>query len=54
VVKYLAPRWQPCVNEDSDGPCYWNAETRGNGRGESFIIKGQRDGRHQVWTVKFR
>ena len=28
----------PCVEEDSPGPCYWDAARRGNGRGTSFIV----------------
>lgn len=27
---------RPCEREDSEG-CYWNARTRGNGAGQSFI-----------------
>ena len=27
-----------CAEEDSPGPCYWDAARRGNGRGESFIV----------------
>lgn len=26
----------PCAAEDSPGPCYWHADTRGNGQGHSF------------------
>jgi hypothetical protein len=52
TVAYL--RLNPCVEEESDGPCFWNAERQGNGTGTSFIIKGQRDGKHRVWWVKFR
>lgn len=51
-VAYL--RMDPCREEDSDGPCFWNAERQGNGTGTSFIIKGQRDGKHRIWWVKFR
>lgn len=29
----------PCATEDSTA-CYWNAETMGNGRGDSFIADG--------------
>ena len=28
----------PCAEEDSPGPCYWDAARRGNGRGTSFIV----------------
>lgn len=28
----------PCPVDDSPGPCYWNAATRGNGEGMSFIV----------------
>ena len=27
-----------CAEEDSSGPCYWNATTRGNGVGDSFTV----------------
>lgn len=27
-----------CAQEDSPGPCYWDAKTRGNGMGRSFIV----------------
>lgn len=27
----------PCAAEDSPGPCVWDASSRGNGRGVSFI-----------------
>ncbi len=27
----------PCAEEDSPGPCYWDAQTRGNGLGTSFV-----------------
>lgn len=52
TVAYL--RMDPCREEDSDGPCFWNAERQGNGTGTSFIIKGPRDGKHRIWWVKFR
>lgn len=28
----------PCATEDSVGPCYWDGETMGNGRGSSFSV----------------
>ena len=28
----------PCADEDSPGPCYWDAARRGNGQGTSFIV----------------
>ena len=28
----------PCAEEDSPGPCYWDAARRGNGHGTSFIV----------------
>ena len=28
----------PCAEEDSPGPCYWDAAGRGNGQGTSFIV----------------
>lgn len=27
-----------CKHEDSEGPCYWNAKKRGNGKGMSFYV----------------
>lgn len=37
-------RYVPCVTEDYDGPqaCFWDAETRGNGGGSSFLWNGSR------------
>ena len=32
------PALAPCQYEDGPGPCIWNAKTRGNGKGQSFII----------------
>lgn len=28
----------PCLAEDGPGPCFWDAQTRGNGIGQSFVI----------------
>ena len=28
----------PCVTEDAPGPCFWDAQNRGNGLGKSFIV----------------
>lgn len=28
----------PCVQEDSPGPCFWDAGERGNGEGSSFWV----------------
>ena len=28
----------PCEREDSVGPCYWDAQQRGNGKGRSFVV----------------
>ena len=33
----LSP-YVPCAEEDSPGPCYWDAARRGNGHGTSFIV----------------
>lgn len=33
----LSP-YVPCADEDSPGPCYWDAARRGNGQGTSFIV----------------
>lgn len=32
-------KYPPCVTEDSSGPCFWNADTRGNGEGLSFFVE---------------
>jgi hypothetical protein len=29
--------WKPCANEDTPGPCVWDARHMGNGSGKSFI-----------------
>jgi len=31
----------PCAEEDSPGPCYWNASTMGNDVGLSFYVDAQ-------------
>jgi len=31
----------PCAEEDSPGPCYWDAGVRGNGVGLSFWVDAQ-------------
>lgn len=37
LVIILDPHnWEPCPTEDSTN-CYWDAGTRGNGEGQSFI-----------------
>lgn len=28
----------PCATEDSPGPCFWDAGSRGNGQGLSFWV----------------
>lgn len=38
-----APNWvpagtPPCATEDASGPCYWDAASRGNGVGRSFLV----------------
>jgi hypothetical protein len=46
------PKSTPCATEDSQGPCYWDAQHRGNGRGKSFRVK--RDGKVEylvAWHV---
>jgi hypothetical protein len=30
--------YPPCAQEDSPGPCYWDAQERGNGTGHSFVV----------------
>lgn len=31
-------KYEPCAEEDQTTPCYWDASTRGNGEGRSFIV----------------
>ena len=45
IISPLAPTtaaaltpYVPCAEEDSPGPCYWDAARRGNGHGTSFIV----------------
>lgn len=39
IVTYAQEHNVPaCAHEDSVGPCYWDATTRGNGKGRSFIV----------------
>ena len=30
--------YAPCTQEDSPGPCYWDAKHRSNGQGTSFYV----------------
>jgi len=32
------PTIPECIEEDGPGPCYWDAQARGNGEGTSFFI----------------
>lgn len=32
------PSLPACQYEDGPGPCYWDAQTRGNGKGRSFTM----------------
>jgi hypothetical protein len=32
----------PCASDDGPGPCVWDARSRGNGQGRSFVM--YRDG----------
>lgn len=42
-------QYPPCLTEDQEtGPCYWNAQTRGNGQGHSFYVDS--DGQHHFVT----
>jgi hypothetical protein len=38
VVRAQTPA---CVEEDSPGPCFWDADVRGNGIGLSFTVDAQ-------------
>ena len=31
----------PCLTEDAQGPCYWDADTRSNGVGRSFTVDSE-------------
>lgn len=49
------PKSTPCATEDSPGPCYWDAQHRGNKRGKSFRVT--RDGKVEylvAWYVMDR
>jgi len=39
---------QPCAEEDSPGPCYWDAAVRGNGVGHSFWVDAQQAVHYEV------
>jgi hypothetical protein len=46
------PSSSPCKTEDSDGPCYWDAQHRGNGKGKSFrVLKNGKVEYLKAWTV---
>jgi hypothetical protein len=34
----IAPSMAPCATEDQTTACYWDAGTRSNGAGQSFIV----------------
>jgi hypothetical protein len=38
IERAISKGYQPCIEEDSIGPCYWDATVRGNGKGRSFVI----------------
>lgn len=38
IVKAIEMGYVPCAQEDSVGPCYWDATVRGNGKGKSFVV----------------
>ena len=40
IPSSATPELEPCVHEDSVS-CYWDAQTRGNGLGQSFISDEQ-------------
>lgn len=45
----------PCATEDSPGPCYWDAQHRGNGKGKSFrVLKNGKVEYLVAWTVMDR
>jgi hypothetical protein len=35
---YVAPLVPSCVFEDGPGPCYWDADTQGNGIGDDVFV----------------
>lgn len=41
-------RLPACAFEDSKGPCYWDAATRGNGKGRSFWV----DAHNRIHYIK--
>ena len=39
IVSYAVERgYMPCEEEDSAGPCYFDATRAGNGQGKSFVV----------------
>lgn len=38
VLSSASAEIPPCATEDSPGPCVWDAEHQGNGRGRSFLV----------------
>lgn len=38
LLQVLLALMPPCAEEDSPGLCYWDAQSRGNGQGTSFIV----------------
>lgn len=38
ITKAIDMGYSPCAQEDSVGPCYWDATTQGNHNGRSFVV----------------
>lgn len=38
ILSAVEAGYLPCEQEDSPGPCYWDATVRGNKQGQSFVI----------------
>lgn len=46
-IDHLPVTYPPCVTEDQTSPaCYWDADTRSNGQGHSFLV-------HEDGTVEY-
>jgi hypothetical protein len=43
---HAARTFEPCRYEDGPGPCVWDARHRGNGTGDSFILRRDGDVRY--------
>lgn len=45
IIALLLSFVPACAHEDGPAPCYWDAGTRGNGVGVSYVLLSEVDGR---------